>query len=469
MEERRATMLGTGAARVEGASECAEVPRITKLTVFLAVAVFATSAYANVPHALGLRWFYRYIPPFNGKDASLLDHLGGEHRSIAVALSSGRGFADPFQEQTGPTAWVAPVLPTIQALLMVLGGMNVTVVAIAALQSASLIFTGWLVLRAAARCEWRHAPVVSLVLFLAGTWSYFHSSYQFTHDAWVIMFLVGVLFYLTDRYWTSSMGRGATVAWGLVGGVAILSAPVLGPVWLALTALLSRSSGRARPFIVSLLVSLAVMSPWIVRNALVFERFIPVKSNLFFEVYQSNALEPDGVLRDETGNTHPFRNAGTERARYRELGEIAYLDDYRARTLEMIRRNPFGYLAKVRNRFLAATIFFHPFSRNEGARQVLIRSLIYPLPFLALVVIVVSRGWARNRLVVIALVIYGTYLTPYLLVAYYRRYAMPLLGLQVMFEIWALVAIRAQLIHPARDTNPRLATACGPMESAADE
>ena len=218
----------------------------------------------------------------------------------------------------------------------------------------------------------------------------------------------------------------------------MLSAPVFAPVWLALTALLARSARGVWPFIVSFLVAAAVLAPWIARNAVVFGRFIPVKSNLFFEVYQANALESDGMVGDETMRDHPYRGPGPERSRYKNLGEMAYLDEYRARSIELIRHDPIGYLAKVKNRLLAATLVYQPFRRGEGNRQLLVRCALYPLPFFGLLAIVATRRWAGDPVVLIALVAYVTYLIPYVLVAYYRRYAIPLLGLQIMFEIWGL-------------------------------
>jgi hypothetical protein len=442
---------------------------ITKLAIFLAVAIFGTSAYANLPHAFGLSRDYRWVPPFDGRDLSMVDHLGGEHRSIAEALAAGRGFADPFREQTGPTAWMAPALPMIQALFMALGGINLAVIAVVLLQDISLAFTGWLVLRAAARCRWPQARVVGAVLYFATTWANFYTSYQFTHDVWLIMLLVGALVYMADRLWTSPPGRRAATCWGLIGGVAMLSSPALGPVWLALTALLARASRRVRPFLLSSLVAAAVMAPWVARNAIVFGRFIPVKSNLPFEVYQSNVLEPDGVLRDQTRRTHPFEDPGTERSRYRSLGEMAYLDEYRARSLEAIRRDPSGFLERVRNRLLAATLVYHSFTGDEGKRRVFLRALILPLPFLGLVVVLVTRAWSRSHLMIIAMIAYPVYLMPYVIVAYYRRYAMPLLGLQVMFEIWALDAIWSRWVHRARGGGRSAPTALGSLESFPSE
>ena len=47
---------------------------------------------------------------------------GYEQASVAQALSSGRGFSDPFAQGTGSTAWVAPFYPTLLAGLITLFG-----------------------------------------------------------------------------------------------------------------------------------------------------------------------------------------------------------------------------------------------------------------------------------------------------------------------------------------------------------
>jgi hypothetical protein len=91
---------------------------------------------------------------------------------------------------------------------------------------------------------------------------------------------------------------------------------------------------------------------------------------------------------------------------------------------------------------------------------------MYPLPFIGLATVIVTRGWARDHLVVIGIVIYLMYPAPYLLVAYYRRYAMPLTGLQVMFEIWGLDAIAGHLIRHAPDGNPQSPNGFRPIEKA---
>src|SRR5438876_448985 len=74
------------------------------------------------------------------------NQLGAEYWNIASALVSGRGFADPFQEQTGPTAWMAPVLCWVLAGLHWLAAddKEALVALFVLLQDLALIGTGFL-------------------------------------------------------------------------------------------------------------------------------------------------------------------------------------------------------------------------------------------------------------------------------------------------------------------------------------
>src|SRR5213080_4789813 len=87
--------------------------------IVLVLGVYALSIYANLSFAVTNRADLRYFPPFKrGVDMNNNRHLGAEYLSIAEALVAGRGFADPFKEQTGPTAWMPPVYPALLAGLL---------------------------------------------------------------------------------------------------------------------------------------------------------------------------------------------------------------------------------------------------------------------------------------------------------------------------------------------------------------
>src|SRR5689334_4570267 len=85
----------------------------------LAAAIVACSVYANLSFAVTDRAAYRFFPPFErGVNANDNGHLGAEYFNIARSLTAGQGFANPFPEATGPTAWMPPVLPLLLAGLL---------------------------------------------------------------------------------------------------------------------------------------------------------------------------------------------------------------------------------------------------------------------------------------------------------------------------------------------------------------
>src|SRR5579859_4845676 len=82
--------------------------------VFVIVVVFGCSIYANLSFAVKNRVNFKYFPPFKPfVDANNNRHLGAEYFCIAKSIVAGEGFSSPFQEKTGPTAWMPPILPAI--------------------------------------------------------------------------------------------------------------------------------------------------------------------------------------------------------------------------------------------------------------------------------------------------------------------------------------------------------------------
>lgn len=123
--------------------------RMTRPMLLVVLATVAGSAYANLAFLVQSPSAYRFFPPFEpGRNQNQVDHLGAEYFNIASALANGRGYADPFRVPTGPTAWMPPALPTLQAALLwgCEGDRAVVTTLIVLLQTLTLIGTGWLVL-----------------------------------------------------------------------------------------------------------------------------------------------------------------------------------------------------------------------------------------------------------------------------------------------------------------------------------
>jgi hypothetical protein len=204
-----------------------------------------------------------------------------------------------------------------------------------------------------------------------------------------------------------------------------------------------------------------MVAPWMVRNYLVFGRWIPVKSNAAYELYQSQCLQPDGLLQAKTFQTHPYSWANRARRDYQQLGEMAFLDQKKALFWRAVQANPIDFLDRMASRFLGATLWYVPFDRNMAARRpwrFWLHRLTHPLPFLAVLILAFSSAWQpllRVQWLVIG--IYLLYLLPYIGVSYYERYAMPLLSVKVLLVLWAtdrlLLLWRGQPSQPAGTTS----------------
>src|SRR5262249_27394471 len=136
------------------------------------------------------------------------------------------------------------------------------------------------------------------------------------------------------RRWQSAAG------WGLFGGLCALINPVVGFVWGALSVAAGLRARAWSRLAVAALGAGLVVAPWTVRNWLVFGRLVPVKSNLPYELYQSQCLQPDGLLQAPTFLQHSYGAATRERKEYEALGETGFAKRKRQQFWEAVRADP---------------------------------------------------------------------------------------------------------------------------------
>jgi hypothetical protein len=406
----------------------------------LAAAVCACALYANLSFAVTDPAAYRFFPPFErGTNANRNDELGAEYYNIARSLAAGQGFANPFPEPTGPTAWMPPVLPALLVgLLSACDGNKQAVMAVVIfLQVAVLVGTGLLTLALARRTTSRVGPWGAAAVFLGALLCQFHLCFQLTHDCWLVLLALDLV--LAGCCWGRPLdGWPRAAGWGLLGGLCALVNPVVALAWGAVSVWAGRRkwSGLA----VAVLVAGLTLAPWTVRNYLVFGRLIPVKSNLSFELYQSECLQPDGLLQTTTFKAHPIAAAHGSRREYRTLGEITFVDEKGRQFWAAVRADPEDFLERVASRFLGATLWYVPLDRVKEPRRpwvLWLGRLTHPLPFLALLFLVVTAvREPLHRVQWIVIGVYACYLLPYVAVSYYERYAMPLVGVKALLVIW---------------------------------
>jgi hypothetical protein len=167
-----------------------------------------------------------------------------------------------------------------------------------------------------------------------------------------------------------------------------------------------------------------------------FGKWFPIKPNGAYELWQSHCKDEDGILDAQSGSGHPWSSDGEQRVRYRQVGEIAFIEEKGAVVRKSILENPLGFIERIGNRAVAALIYYVPFSPMEEIRSggwpVFYTRCVHPLPVLSIAVIAVIGTIPVERKVAITVSMFALLLMPYILVSYYDRYAAILAGIKML-------------------------------------
>jgi hypothetical protein len=290
------------------------------------------------------------------------DHFefGWEMGRIARALATGRGFADPFNGHSGPTAWTPPLYPLLIAASFKLLGIYTKLSAwvILAVNSIFSAMTATAVYQIGWRCFGRNRRGMSIALWSAWLWALYPAAMQYAVKwvwdmsltaflfAWIIVIALKVRG-IGERPRTSN-SEPPTSLWllfGLLWGLTALSnssllsfLPFCG-LWIIWPAL--RTPTHVLPALrgttLAALCFLAVVSPWTIRNWHVFHAFVPMRSNFGAELYEATIFSNDGF---PWMATLPMAEKAPEFQRYERMGEIAYSKAQGAHAKAAIRIHP---------------------------------------------------------------------------------------------------------------------------------
>ena len=297
-----------------------------------------------------------------------------EYGNTAASLVTGEGYANPFEGiRSGPTAWMPPLyVGLIAAVFALLGVKSVAALwVLLALKYAGLAGALLLLLRAAdgstrSRDRWLLVPAFAGAI-CANRATFFWA----LHDSWLI--ILGtclVLHNFAVRRRGPSRGNDAVL---LALAVALpLTSPALAGAFVALQLFevwLDRRSGstRAAPGALGsstrrMVVGTAFLvatAAWGFRNLQALELFIPVKSNLWFDFYQANRLDDDGLVTNATFLAYNPANPNRYQLEYAELGEGRFTRRYRRRAAEVVRDDSGEWLRRVARRAASAFLYLH--------------------------------------------------------------------------------------------------------------
>jgi 4-amino-4-deoxy-L-arabinose transferase-like glycosyltransferase len=267
--------------------------------------------------------------------------FGWEMGRIGRALALGKGFSNPFDIDSGPTAWEPPLYPYLIGYVFRVFGIYTHASALALLTinsffSALNCVPIFLIVR---RCFGE-----KLAVWGAWTWTVFPSViYWCTHWVWetsLSALLLSAIFWLAlsmeDR-----QGWRPWAGFGLLWGIAALNSPVLlaflpaSGLW-ALYYQWKAGRREIAPAMLSAAIFFACIAPWLGRNHEVFGKWVFLRSNFGAELRMGNGPGADGTWM---WFLHPTQNY-YELARYKKLGELAYIAERKQEAIDWIRQDP---------------------------------------------------------------------------------------------------------------------------------
>jgi 4-amino-4-deoxy-L-arabinose transferase-like glycosyltransferase len=295
------------------------------------------------------------------------DHweFGYEVGMVARSIASGHGFANPFWEDTGPTALLTPVFPYLLAGIFMILGIKTKAAALAILSLNSLF--------SALTC----VPIFfvaketlgfRVAKWAAWTWVFFpYAIYNSADSMWYHCFLTLLLtlLVLIALHLENATSLWVWAAFGALAGLTTLTTPtVLGVLPFMLGWVCYRLRQRARKWLVPLgtaaLALFATIAPWLVRNYQTFHRPVFLKDNFWMEIGVGNA---GNDLHWWNGAVIPPGNAA-ELVEIKKVGELAYLQEKRSQALSFIEAHPGIYVWRCVRRVVFMWTGFWSFQRE---------------------------------------------------------------------------------------------------------
>ena len=264
--------------------------------------------------------------------------FGYEMGRIGRALASGRGFADPFGAQTGPTAWEPPLYPYLIATVFKVTGIYshssaFILLTINSLCSALTCIPIFLIAR---KCFSERVAVWSAWAWaLLPTVMYW--SVRWVWETSLAALLLAVIFWLALNM-EELDGLTPWIGFGLLWGIAALTnssllsfLPASG-LWIWYRRSKTRKRSLAGVGLASLFFALTI-APWLVRNYEEFGKLVLIRSNFGAELRLGNGPGADGTWMSYL---HPTQNNLALR-QYEQIGEIAYVAERKREAINFIR------------------------------------------------------------------------------------------------------------------------------------
>lgn len=289
-------------------------------------------------------FYYRQLP-----DADLhYEQFGWEMGWIARALASGHGFSSPFYPWSGPTAMQPPLYPALLALIFRLFGVYTLASGFIILTLNSLFSSLTCI---PVYYSAKHSLGSRAGFIAASVWALYPFAIYFSAGRVWEYSLTGILFttsFCVAQRICRTSNPLAWAGWGALAGLTAFSNPAtlatlpfLGifAAWQAHRT--GRTWGRAAAnLFLMALTTVAVLTPWTIRNYRALGIICPVRDNYWIEMYDANG-------GDDSFNpnfAHPSSNPA-EMVKWLAMGEPAFIAEKHRLAVDYIHAHP-GFLIR---------------------------------------------------------------------------------------------------------------------------
>ena len=271
------------------------------------------------------------------------DHFefGWEMGRIGQSIAEGRGFASPYGDSTGPSAWEPPLYPfLIGGVFRVFGTYS---------QASAWVLLSINSLFTALTCIpiffiARRFIGAKLAMWAGWAWALNpYAMYWSIHWIWDTTFsplLLACIFIVSLQMeeWDGWKGWALFGAlWGLAGwsNPSMLSFLPCSGLWIWYRRNKNGRRSLAGVVLASLIFFLC-LTPWMIRNYRVFGRLVFIRNDFGLQFRLGNGPSADGMLMPYF---QPNLN-GLEFDSYRRLGELAYSERCKRLALGWVREHP---------------------------------------------------------------------------------------------------------------------------------
>lgn len=275
---------------------------------------------------------------------------GGEMVSVANSIVMGNGFTSPYIAQTGPTALVPPVYPYLLSILFKIFGPNSEMAGMAAL-GLNVIFSALVLLPLfilTKRLFNRRTALVVVWVWAVLPLSGYTDALYIWNTSLFTLALTGFLAF-TLSLEKEDFHASRILAYALFAGFIILLEPVSLIVVAASLLWLAYQRFPAKNLALILVVASILPCAWTARNFIVFRQLVFIRSGLGLEL--SRGIRDYEFIVDKPSSL-PNRNPA-ELEKYRQMGELAYMQSRLDEALQWIKENPGEYGRRFANRVIA--------------------------------------------------------------------------------------------------------------------